>query len=137
MNAAWQFYMELAENSVTLGHLAEAEDLFKKAVQEAQVEDPNGPGLRASLQGLAMVHCYQRKYRTAAEIYVRALRVSQESFGPDHPETAAILSDLAWSYENIGRLDDAEQLYNHALTILETALGVEDVAMVKVLHGLS
>ena len=43
--------------------------------------------------------------------------------GPDHPDTALSLNNLAVLYDNQGKYDKAEPLYQRALTIREKVLG--------------
>jgi tetratricopeptide (TPR) repeat protein len=53
-------------------------------------------------------------------------------FGPDHPETAHGLYVLASYYADQGKYEQAELLYNRALTIQERALGPDHRDTVKV-----
>ena len=59
------------------------------------------------------------------EYYQKALRISEEVPGLDHPSTAAICNNLAGIYEIMG--DDAKALeyYQIALNVLEASLGSE------------
>jgi tetratricopeptide (TPR) repeat protein len=43
--------------------------------------------------------------------------------GPDHPDTATSLNNLAKLYGNQGKYEQAEPLYQRALSIDERALG--------------
>ena len=45
--------------------------------------------------------------------------------GPEHPDTATSLHNLAWSYYNQGRYAEAEPLFRRAAAIYEKALGPE------------
>lgn len=53
----------------------------------------------------------------------RTLAVWSGLWGPDHPETGTILSNLAFLYHHQGRYHDAGRLFARALDILEEALG--------------
>ena len=61
----------------------------------------------------------------------RALAISEKALGPEHPEVATALNNLAVIYRAQGRYAEAEPLYNRALAISEKALGPEhpDVAI--------
>jgi hypothetical protein len=48
--------------------------------------------------------------------------------GPDHPEVAITLNDLALLYESLGRLGEAVQLLTRALTIRESRMGADHPA---------
>ncbi len=59
------------------------------------------------------------------ELWLRVLKINEETLGPEHPETAASLNNLAQQYFNQGRYDEAEVLFKRALAIREKALGLE------------
>jgi hypothetical protein len=51
----------------------------------------------------------------AEPLYRRALTISEKSYGPDHPEVARDLNDLASLLTVTNRLSEAEPLYRRAL----------------------
>ena len=59
------------------------------------------------------------------------LAIREKVLGPDHPDVAVSLNNLGVLYQNQGRYDDAEPLYQRALEIREKVLGPDhpDVAM--------
>lgn len=59
-----------------------------------------------------------------------ALKVAEQNVGPDHPNVATSLNNLAELYHTQGDYAKAEPLYKRALAILEKALGPDhpDVA---------
>jgi tetratricopeptide (TPR) repeat protein len=65
----------------------------------------------------------QGRYAEAEPLYRRALGIWEESLGPNHPNVAKGLSNLADFYHERGREPAAERLYMRAITILENALG--------------
>ncbi len=64
-------------------------------------------------------------YDKAEPLYKLALSIRERTLGPDHPDTAASLNDLAGLYRTTERYDEAEPLYKRALTIREKALGLD------------
>ena len=70
------------------------------------------------------------RYQEAIPFAKEALRLSEREFGPDHPNTGAVLNNLATRYVGQGRYAEAEPLYKRALAIGEKALGPDhpDVA---------
>ncbi len=69
---------------------------------------------------------YQQGRYSEAEPYAKeALRLGTQEFGPDDPNTATLLNNLANLYSAQGRYAEAEPLYKLALVILEQALGPE------------
>jgi CHAT domain-containing protein/Tfp pilus assembly protein PilF len=65
----------------------------------------------------------QGKYDQALPLAQRALAVREKALGPDHPDVATSLNDLAELYEAKGDYARAEPLHLRALAIREKALG--------------
>ena len=63
------------------------------------------------------------KYRDAVPIAEQVLKYCEKNYGPDHPETADSLSDLASLYGHMGERAKAVTLYERTLKIREKALG--------------
>ena len=61
------------------------------------------------------------QYEQAEPLHQRALDIREKALGPDHPNTATSLNNLAALYDNQGRYEQAEPLYQRALAILEKA----------------
>ncbi len=67
---------------------------------------------------------YQQGRYSEAEPYAKeALRLGTEEFGPNDPNTAALLDNLALLYQAQSRYAEAEPLYQRSLAIREKALG--------------
>ncbi len=64
-----------------------------------------------------------RRHVEAEALYLRALVISEASFGPDHPTVAAGLNNLAELFPVTNRLGEAEPLYWRALAISEASYG--------------
>ncbi|MCS5691713.1 tetratricopeptide repeat protein, partial [Cyanobium sp. FGCU-6] len=79
----------------------------------------------------------QGAYAKAEPLYRRALAISEKTQGPDHPETANILNNLALLYDNQGAYAKAEVLYRRALAIREEALGPDHPATATSLNNLA
>ena len=65
----------------------------------------------------------------AAEHYTRAIAIDECALGPDHPDVAIYLNNLAGLYKAQGRMAEAEPLYLRALRINEDALGADHADM--------
>jgi tetratricopeptide (TPR) repeat protein len=61
-------------------------------------------------------------YTEAEPLYRRALAIDEKVLGPDHPEVANTLNNLAVLLEARGDYTEAEPLYRRALAIDEKAL---------------
>ncbi len=67
-----------------------------------------------------------RGYLTQAEpLLLLALRIREETLGPQHPHVASSLFALAKLYITQGQYTKAEPLFQRALTIREQQLGSE------------
>ena len=62
-------------------------------------------------------------YASARPLFERALAIREKALGPDHPDTAASLNNLAVLLQAQGDLAAARPLYERALAICEKALG--------------
>jgi CHAT domain-containing protein/Tfp pilus assembly protein PilF len=63
------------------------------------------------------------RYGEAEPLFQRALAIHEVQLGPDHPNTATSLNNLALLYDLLGRYGEAEVLYRRALAIREVQLG--------------
>jgi esterase/lipase superfamily enzyme/Tfp pilus assembly protein PilF len=63
------------------------------------------------------------KHAEALPLAERAVKVTEEQLGPDHPDGRQSLTRLASLYESQGRYADAEPLLKRSLAIAEKALG--------------
>ena len=79
----------------------------------------------------------QGLYAKAEPLYQRALAISEKALGPEHPDTATSLNNLAVLYNNQGLYAKAEPLYQRALAISEKALGPEHPATATSLNNLA
>ena len=59
----------------------------------------------------------------AEPLYRRALAIDERSYGPDHPDVARALNNLAELLQATNRLAEAEPLYRRALAIDERSYG--------------
>ena len=65
----------------------------------------------------------QGKYGEAIPVAEKALALGEQEFGPNHPNVAMPLYNLAELYRAQGRTAEAEPLYKRSLAINEKALG--------------
>ncbi|CAN0422393.1 unnamed protein product, partial [Ectocarpus sp. 13 AM-2016] len=63
------------------------------------------------------------KYDEAEPLYIRAIAIREKALGPDHPDVASCLKNLADPLQSQGKYDEAEPLYIRAIAIREKALG--------------
>ena len=77
------------------------------------------------------------RYAEAEPLYRRALRIREAALGPDHPDTASCLHNLALLYDSQGQYAEAEPLCRRALAIREVALGPDHPDTAISLHNLA
>jgi tetratricopeptide (TPR) repeat protein len=86
----------------------------------------------------AGLYLWQRAdYRQARTLHERALSIREARLGPNHPDTALSLTNLANVLGDQGDLDTARSLYERALTIYETRLGPDHPDTVRMRRNLA
>ncbi len=76
-------------------------------------------------------------YTQGVKVAKHALQVAQQNDGPDHPNVALSLSNLAELYEARMEYAKAEPLYKRSLEILEKKFGQEDPFLVPTLLNMA
>jgi len=77
------------------------------------------------------------KYDRAVIIAQKALQVAEQNVGPDHPDVAVSLNNLALLYKTQGDYAKAEPLYKRSLAILEKTLGPDHPKVATCLENLA
>ncbi len=77
------------------------------------------------------------KFAEAVPLAQQALAIYEKALGPDHPNVAAALNNLAELYRNQGRYAEAEPLYKRALAIWEKARGPDHPNVAAALNNLA
>ena len=90
-----------------------------------------------SLTGEVMKLYSAGDYTQGVIVAKRALQVAQQNDGPDHPNVALSLGNLAELYEAQGEYAKAEQLYKRSLKIQEKAFGQNDPFLVPTLLNMA
>ena len=155
-NLAWLYKVE--------GRYAEAESLYRRALsifksarmtrhptyavlsnnlnalvkaRAKQTTDPSHPTPQTRETAASPLHTVAIREAAGPEeaAYQRKLAALEETLGPDHPNVADVLKDLAGLYAAQGRSTEAEALYQRALAIDEHS--TTDEAQKKVLSTLN
>jgi tetratricopeptide (TPR) repeat protein len=107
--SAWPFLRTLIPHASSLRrHFAQGQPPLQLSDVENQI------GVFVQSQG---------SYLQALDLRESALRITETALGPDHPDTATCLGNLALTYSALGRAGDALPLAQRALHITETTLG--------------
>ncbi len=77
------------------------------------------------------------KYGEALPIAERAVSLFEKALGPDHPDVATSLNNLAQLYSSQGRYAEAEPLYRRSHGIREKALGPDQPEVATSLNDLA
>jgi CHAT domain-containing protein/tetratricopeptide (TPR) repeat protein len=76
-------------------------------------------------------------YGEAAGVWEQILAIREKVLGPEHPDTATSLNNLAFLYRNQGRHREVEPLYKRSLAIIEKVLGAEHLYTATILNNLA
>ncbi len=75
--------------------------------------------------------------KSPEKLYLSALALKEQLFGPDHIEVAMTLNNLGLYYKSLGRLGEARAAYQRSLPIMEKELGGTDTRVGDLLYNLS
>ena len=94
-------------------------------VYNGSVTMPNVSDFRVIVQGVEQAEA-RGDHVTAERLLRQALALQETSAGPNHPEVANILNNLAIVCELNGKLTDAEACYRRAYVIATSSLPAND-----------
>ena len=77
------------------------------------------------------------RFNEAEPLYRRSLLIREKALGPDHPDVAASLNNLAWLYNFQGRYGEAKPLCWRSFLIREKALGPDHPNVAGSLNNLA
>ncbi|KAJ0790107.1 putative tetratricopeptide-like helical domain superfamily, malT-like TPR region [Helianthus annuus] len=107
-----------------LGKYSESYDSFRNAISKLRVSSEKKSGfygIALNQMGLACVQRYA--INEAIECFEEARTVLEHECGAFHPDTLAVYSNLAGTYDAVGRLDDAIKILEHIVEAREEKLG--------------
>ncbi|HVS64909.1 MAG TPA: serine/threonine-protein kinase [Thermoanaerobaculia bacterium] len=121
--------VELADGLAGLAGLPDTprddkEGLYRRAIETRERAEPGADAEKARLlQDLAVVYEERGEFARATRLKREALRMTEESLGPDHPMVHLVTSNLALAVWIQGDFAEAEGLYRAAAAGLEQSLG--------------
>ncbi|KAG5049853.1 hypothetical protein AAZX31_04G166500 [Glycine max] len=107
-----------------LGNYSESYNTLKDAISKLRAigeKKSSFFGIALNQMGLACVQRYALS--EATELFEEAKSILEQEYGPYHPETLGVYSNLAGTYDAIGRLDDAIQILEYVVNTREEKLG--------------
>ena len=97
-----------------------------------------GAGIKWNILSQEAIELYRAgKYDRAVVLAQQALQVAKQDVGPDHPDVATSLNNLAMLYATQGDYSRAEPLYKRSLAIWEKALGPNHPDVAQSLNNLA
>ena len=122
--AMWPQWERCLPHALVCAELVEQEDLM--LVEAAHLLNNTG------------IYLYEHgRYGESEPLYLRALSIRERQLGPDHPDIATSLNNLAELYSYQGKYSEAEFLYMRALQITERRLGADHPNTARVLNNLA
>ncbi|KAF9616418.1 hypothetical protein IFM89_029672 [Coptis chinensis] len=107
-----------------VGRHREAWNSFESAVAKLRASGERKSaffGVVLNQMGLACVQLY--KIDEAAELFEEARGILEQECGPCHPDTLGVYSNLAATYDAMGRVEDAIEILEYILKVREEKLG--------------
>ncbi|XP_022738923.1 protein KINESIN LIGHT CHAIN-RELATED 3-like isoform X2 [Durio zibethinus] len=107
-----------------LGNYSESYNSFKSAISMLRACGERKSaffGIALNQMGLACVQRYA--INEAVELFEEAKSILEQECGPHHPDTLGVYSNLAGTYDAIGRLDDAIEILEYVVQMREEKLG--------------
>ncbi len=127
----WRGWMAAVVGAAVLLGAAPAAEAQPGAASSADVQEA------VRLHGEVSALHQAGKYDAAIPLARRVLALLEKALGPDHPDVATALNDVAVMYEAKGEYVRVEPLYQRALAIREKALGPDHLAVAASLNNLA
>ncbi|XP_027358293.1 protein KINESIN LIGHT CHAIN-RELATED 2 isoform X3 [Abrus precatorius] len=107
-----------------LGNYSDSYNIFKSAITKFRASGEKKSalfGIALNQMGLACVQCYA--INEAADLFEEARTILEKEYGPYHPDTLGVYSNLAGTYDAMGRVDDAIEILEYVVGMREEKLG--------------
>ncbi|KAB2014123.1 hypothetical protein ES319_D09G203700v1 [Gossypium barbadense] len=108
-----------------LGRYDESRNSFESAVTKLRASGERKSaffGVVLNQMGLACVQLF--KIDEAAELFEEARAILEQECGPCHQDTLGVYSNLAATYDAMGRVEDAIEILEYVLKLREEKLGI-------------
>ncbi|OIW12402.1 hypothetical protein TanjilG_04151 [Lupinus angustifolius] len=107
-----------------LGNYSDSYDIFKSAIAKFRASGEK----KSALFGIALnqmgLTCVQRyAINEAADLFEEARTILENEYGPYHSDTLGVYSNLAGTYDAMGRVEDAIEILEHVVGMREEKLG--------------
>ncbi|KAJ8764866.1 hypothetical protein K2173_010331 [Erythroxylum novogranatense] len=108
-----------------VGRYEDARNSFESAVSKLRASGERKSaffGVVLNQMGLACVQLF--KIDEAAELFEEARAILEQECGPCHQDTIGVYSNLAATYDAMGRVEDAIEILEYVLKLREEKLGI-------------
>lgn len=113
VNALADLYMEV-------GRLAEARELYERALKIREETEPaDHPYIAYTLRGLSILYQQEGNYAKAEETLERVRKILEKEHGVNHYIVGGCIASLARCAEMLGNKQRAEELYRKSLDIAQ------------------
>jgi len=134
--------LSAAASMAEIGELKEIQLNYREAVsyyRQASAIVPKGRDLilAAYLGKWGSASYKSGKYEEAEKPLKRSLEICEKALGPDHPDVATCLNNLALLYKSQGKYAKTEPLHKRSLKIWEKALGPDHPQVAISLNNLA
>ncbi|KAL5582566.1 hypothetical protein UlMin_015008 [Ulmus minor] len=107
-----------------MGKYLDSYNTFKSSIDKFRASGEKKSalfGIALNQMGLACVQRYS--INEAADLFEEARTILEKEYGPYHPDTLGVYSNLAGTYDAMGRLNDAIELLEYVVGMREEKLG--------------
>lgn len=112
-------------------HIKDMTLRMETALKEAEAFGETDPRLDLTLEELLLLYFMQQRHADYAVVARRLLEVREKRLGPEHPNVAAALQNVAGTL-GADRVAEKEALYRRALAVIEKHHGPEDAKTIEV-----
>jgi tetratricopeptide (TPR) repeat protein len=124
---------ELGTVYMRLGKAAQGEPLLTAAADGLRaVRGDDDRATLSALNSLALIVTGEKRER----VYARILESQRRVLGEEHPDTLGVMNNLAVTYVDAGKYDDAEQLYMKLVAAKARVLGQDHPSTLLSLNAL-
>ncbi|XP_054804050.1 protein KINESIN LIGHT CHAIN-RELATED 2-like [Prosopis cineraria] len=107
-----------------LGNYCDSYNSFKSAIarfRASEQKESASFGIALNQMGLVCVQLYA--INEAAEMFQEARSILEQEYGPYHPHTLGVCSNLAATYDAMSRVDDAIEILEYVIGLREEKYG--------------
>jgi len=126
----------LARVHADLGHTAQAETLYKRALSIVDRDPSNWRAVSEMLNNLGVLCDATGRFSEAEDYYLECASIVEASVGPEHPELAQTLYNIGLLYERLGR-PEADSMFERALLIRKNSVGPNDPNFLDTIQSLA